>query len=139
MDIPQLILELTHDEGRKSSVYQDSLGFWTIGVGHMVDARRGGGLSDHIIDQILRDDVAVVAAELDNKLPWWRNLDNKRQNVIANMAFNMGVPKLQGFVHFLAALKAGDYATAATEMLDSLWAKQVGDRADRLSNVIRGE
>ena len=138
MDLSKLFDELSNDEGREASAYTDSLGYLTIGVGHLIDKRKGGTLSDWIIDQILRDDIMIKASELDVKLPWWRTLDDDRQNVIVNMAFNLGVDGLLEFHHFLAALQAGDYESASRYMLESLWATQVGARADRLAARIKG-
>jgi len=138
MNIYNMSEELIRDEGVVSHAYQDSLGYWTIGVGHLIDKRKGGGLSDIIIRMILQNDINEVTTELDERLPWWRSLTEERQRVIVNMAFNLGVGGLLGFRKFLAALKVGNHEGAAIEMLDSLWATQVGDRATRLAGMIRG-
>jgi lysozyme len=66
------------------------------------------------------------------KEPWWRNLDDNRQRILANMCFNLGYPRLSGFKNFLSALQVSDFEKAAVEMMDSKWADQVGDRAKRL-------
>ncbi|MGR9580626.1 glycoside hydrolase family protein, partial [Pandoraea sputorum] len=66
---------------------------------------------------------------------WWRSLDPVRQRVLMNMAFNMQ-GKLLGFRNFLAAAQRGDWARASAEMLDSLWARQVGDRSKRLAKMM---
>jgi lysozyme len=65
-------------------------------------------------------------------MPWWNELDETRQRVLANMCFNLGCPRLKNFKNFLAALEAGDFETAGEEMMDSKWATQVGSRAVRL-------
>ena len=52
------------------------------------------------------------------------------------MCFNMGAPRLSGFKKFIAGVNAGDWNTAAVEMMDSRWARQVGNRAERLKNRI---
>jgi len=133
-----MVNELTRDEGVVKHAYQDSLGYWTIGVGHLIDKRKGGGLSDIIIQMILQQDIKEKMAELDQRLPWWKLLNEECQRVLVNMAFNLGVPGLIGFRKFLTALQEGNNELAATEMLDSLWAKQVGARADRLAAMVRG-
>ncbi|QGZ66342.1 hypothetical protein FAZ98_31610 [Paraburkholderia acidisoli] len=69
-------------------------------------------------------------------LSWWRQLDEVRQRVIANMCFNMGIDKLLGFAHMLAALKLHNFAVAAAEMKNSKWFGQVGDRAVRLCSAM---
>ena len=52
--------------------------------------------------------------------------------------FNLGYDRLSKFKKFLYALKKGLYEDAANEMLDSLWAKQVGNRATQLAALMRG-
>lgn len=134
----QLLAELRRDEGVVRHAYQDSLGWWTIGVGRLIDPRKGGGLSDAEIDLLLANDVARVEAELDRRLPWWRTLDPARRRVLVNMAFNLGVGGLLGFRNTLRAVREGRWEDAAEGMLQSKWARQVGARATRLAAVMRG-
>lgn len=138
LNVGKIAAQLRIDEGVVPHAYQDSLGYWTIGVGHLIDKRKGGGLSDKIIAWILYEDIQSKVGELDKKIPWWRELSGDRQDALVNMAFNLGTDGLLGFVKFIAMLKEGKYREASIEMLDSLWAKQVGDRAIRLARVIRG-
>jgi lysozyme len=137
MTDPLLIAELRRDEGVDRSAYQDHLGFWTIGVGRLIDRRKGGGLSDEEIDYLLQNDIKRFAKELDKALPWWRGLDPVRQRVILNMAFNLGTAGLLSFKNTLAAVKAGEWAKASAGMLASKWAKQVGLRAVRLAHMMK--
>lgn len=132
-----MIKELRRDEGVVSHAYQDHLGYWTIGVGRLIDKRRGGKLRKSEIDMLLSNDIDEFAASLDKHLPWWRTLDGVRQRVILNMAFNLGVNGLLGFKNTLAYVKAGNYEKAASNMLLSKWARQVGNRAKRLSEMMR--
>lgn len=138
MNLLPLISELRRDEGVIPHAYQDSLGYWTIGVGHLIDKRKGGKMPDVIIDMLLRYDIDEKVAELNEKLPWWGFLDEPSQRVIVNMAFNLGVEGLLKFKDFMDALKDGDRDRAASEMLSSKWAEQVGARATRLATIIRG-
>ena len=138
MNLLPLISELRRDEGVVAHAYQDSLGYWTIGVGHLIDKRKGGKIPDVIIDMLLRYDIDEKIAELNEKLPWWGFLDEPSQRVIVNMAFNLGVEGLLEFKKFMDALKDGDRDRAASEMLSSKWAEQVGARATRLATIIRG-
>lgn len=133
----KLIEELSRDEGRIPHAYQDSEGYWTIGVGHLIDRRRGGGLPDRIIDDLLLHDINRAIEDLDRVLPWWRNLHPVRQRALVNMCFNLGWTKLCGFRRMLAALRVDDYEQAATEALDSRWATQVGPRATRIAHMLR--
>lgn len=136
MDIARLAADLRRDEGVRRSAYQDTEGYWTIGVGRLIDARLGGGLSDDEISYLLTNDIQRVTADLDRALPWWREMNEPRKEVLANMAFNLGIGGLQKFKRTLALLRRGDYGAAAQEMQRSLWARQVGQRAVRLADQI---
>jgi lysozyme len=74
---------------------------------------------------------------LDRNLPWWRDLSEARQRAVVNMCFNLGITRLLGFSKALAALKAGQYEEAARQFLDSRWATQVGQRAQRIAELVR--
>lgn len=137
VDIQKLKEDLERDEGRVDHAYQDSEGYWTIGIGHLIDRRKQGSIPDFIIDALLEYDIEEKSRELDRILPFWRDLDPLRQRVVLNMAFNLGVGSLMGFKRFLQTLRASDYALASIEMLDSKWARQVGKRAERLSKMMR--
>jgi len=121
--------QLIRDEGIKLRVYQDSRGVPTIGVGRNL---RDKGISlteaEMLLDNDLRD-----AFRLADQLPWITELDEARRNVLFNMAFNLGVQGVLGFTKTLELVRQGRYAEAAAEMLRSDWAKQVGNRAERLS------
>lgn len=129
----KLRAQLSRDEGRIPHAYQDSLGFWTIGVGHLIDAHKGGRLPEHIIDALLDYDIQEHTKELFARLPWISELDPARQAVLINMAFNLGVQGLLTFANTLAFIKAKEYEAAAKNMLLSKWAQQVGPRATRLA------
>lgn len=124
--------QLRVDEGFVPHAYQDSLGYWTIGIGRLVDKRKGGGISEDEAEMLLDNDLAKVEGELLGELPWVAGLDSARKQVLANMAFNMGMPTLLTFRATLAAVQRGDYAKAADQMKASKWRSQVGARADRL-------
>jgi lysozyme len=134
MNREKLIAQLEIDEDRRKIIYKDTLGKITGGVGRNLSDRP---FSDDEIDLMLKNDIAFVERELDRRIPWWRKLDDVRQNVIANMAFNMGVPRLLGFSMTLDLVNSGRFDAAAEEMLRSRWAVQVGDRAKRLSTMMR--
>lgn len=129
--------ELRRDEGVIPNAYQDSLGYWTIGVGRLIDKRKGGRLRDEEIDFLLLNDIAEKEEELDAAIPWWRTLSDARQRVLLSMCFNLGIKGLLGFQNTLAMIKVGNYAGASAGMLDSKWAKQVGSRATRLSEMMK--
>ncbi|MFN3858095.1 MAG: glycoside hydrolase family protein [Caulobacter sp.] len=132
-----LVAELLRDEGFVSHAYQDSLGFWTIGIGRLIDKRKGGGITREEAEFLKANDIARFKAELDRKHPWWRSLDPVRQRVILNMTFNMGSGWLDSWPNTVKMIRAGDYAGAASAMLTSTWAKQVKSRATRLAEMMR--
>jgi lysozyme len=136
VDKSKLIEELIRDEGEVLHAYKDSLGYLTIGVGHLIDIRKDGSISKAASRFILNEDIDEKIADLDHAIPWWKSLSETRQRVLVNMCFNLGISGLLKFKKFLFALKVGDYGTAKKEMLDSLWARQVSDRADRLAEMI---
>lgn len=133
-----LIQQLRRDEGNKPTVYLDHLGFQTIGVGRLVDARKpGSGLRSDEVAYLLNNDIDDRIEALMRHLPWFQNLDDARKGVLLNMAFQMGTEGLLKFVNTLAIIRAGNYDKAATAMLQSLWAKQTPARAERLAEQMR--
>lgn len=127
MDFSKLCAELERDEGLRLKPYLDNAvpPKLTIGIGRNL-TDRGIGRDEAFL--MLHNDVDGAVADLDQRLPWWRRLVEVRQRVLVNMCFNMGISRLLGFHDALARMQAGDYAGAATAMLDSAWARQVGDR-----------
>lgn len=132
-----IVSELIRDEGMVLSAYRDSLGYLTIGVGRLIDSRRGGGITEQEAIYLLSNDIDRVKVELDIRLPWWTTLSNVRQRVLVNMAFNLGISGLLKFRNTLQAIQDGRYEDAAQGMLKSKWAGQVGDRALRLAKMMR--
>lgn len=133
-----LIKELERDEGRVKHAYLDSLGFWTIGIGRLIDKRRGGGLSDEEIDYLKRNDIARFKRDLDQVAPWWRSADPVRQRAIQNLAFNLGADGLvRKWPNTVALMKAGRWKEAAAAIrANKVWVGQVGARAERIAKQI---
>lgn len=153
-DRHDLIEELIKHEGLRLQVYQDTLGIDTIGIGRNLEDR---GISkeeldwmdyptiDHVYEYgiteadavyLATNDVQIVEDELLRAHPCVDRLDSVRQLVLIDMAFNLGVPRLCKFKNMWAAVHEDDFATAAKEMLDSRWAKQVKGRATKLANAM---
>jgi lysozyme len=133
----ELVRQLRGDEGVVPYAYQDHLGFWTIGVGRLIDKRKGGGLRPDEITYLLNNDIDDRINELNRRLPWFQNLDDARKGVLVNMSFQMGVDGLMGFKNTLKLVEQGKYENAAHGMLQSLWAKQTPERAKRMSEQMR--
>jgi lysozyme len=136
---PGLRQDLIADEGLRLHAYADAGGVWTIGVGHTgAEVREGLAWTRAACLEALERDIARAEAGLDAHLAWWRTLAAERQDVLANMAFNLGVEGLLAFRHTLEAVRAGDYPLAAERMLASEpWRSQVGARAERLAAQMR--
>ena len=135
MNIDRLKADLERDEGVVEHAYQDHLGYWTIGVGRLIDKRRGGGLSHDEMVYLLGNDIDRKTAEMDRRMPWWRDLDPVRARGLVNMAFNLGVAGVLNFRNMCAALRSGDWQRAHDEALNSLWARQVGQRSQRIADM----
>ncbi len=125
-----LLDQLTRDEGLRLKPYKDSVGKLTIGVGRNLD---DVGISRDEALLLLANDIQNAKDRIEQELPWAGNLDEVRLAALVNMVFNMGIGGVMQFHKFLAALAAGDFKTASTEMLSSHWAEQVGPRAQRLA------
>jgi lysozyme len=134
MNKDQLRTELTRDEAEKLMPYTDTVGKLTIGVGRNLSDR---GISHDESQYLLSNDIRLVESDLNQHLPWWINLTDARQRVLANMCFNLGINRLLGFKNTLEFIRTEQWDKAADGMLQSTWAKQVGQRAIRLSEMIR--
>jgi len=129
--------QLRLDEQEVLHAYQDHLGFWTIGVGRLIDKRKGGGISREEAALLLRNDIQRTTGAIQENIPWFEKLDTVRQAVLLNMAFQMGVGGLLGFRNTLKLIEDGKYVHAAAAMLQSKWATQTPERAKRLATQIR--
>lgn len=135
VDRDKLKQELTRDEGLRLSAYQDSLGYWTIGVGHLL------GAHPRMTSITLAESQALFEADINEAEMRARRFagsvegDEVRWRALVNMAFNLG-EGLGEFKRFLGAVNLGDWPKAAIFMMESKWARQVGQRAIRLRNMI---
>lgn len=121
-------------EGLRLKPYKCTAGKVTIGVGRNLDDK---GITQAEAFALLENDIDEVCRELDQVWPWWRQMTDPRQQVLADMCFNLGLGRLKGFVNTIGFMKAGEYDKAADGMLASLWASQVGTRAQRLARMMR--
>jgi len=143
MKYKRLETDVKSDEGGfHSKVYPDSVGVWTIGYGttRIFGVSVNADTSDMlkpIAEEILRSDLFGACIDAQTVIPSFNELGSVRQEVLVNMAYNLGRTGLAGFKKMLKAVDLGDYETAADEMLDSKWAKQVKTRAVRLAQQMR--
>lgn len=130
MDRKSFIEQLVLHEGFELHPYVDTVGKVTIGVGRNLTDR---GISKEEALLLLENDVELHKEELEAAFPIVTQLDGVRYYVLLDMAFNMGIPRLSKFVKMWAAIESKNYFRAADEMLDSKWARQVGQRARTLA------
>lgn len=135
MNIEAVKEMLINNEGMVLHCYQDHLGLNTIGVGRLIEEGKGG-LTEEECKYLLENDIGRVMERLDRNFPWWRDLSEPRQHVMIDLSFNLG-NRLLKFVNFLASLEAGDYQSASEHLLDSKYARQVTNRANRNAELIR--
>ncbi len=136
MNVQQIVkTQLIQDEGLRLKPYTDQKGKLTIGYGrNLTDI----GINQKEADIMLDDDIAGASLDALSLFPNLFDLDEKRQAVLINMIFNMGKATLSGFRQFRQAIADKDFQVAAGEMENSAWFHQVGARAQRLINIMRG-
>ena len=144
MNLRKLRAQLAIDEGIKYEVYNDHLGFATFGVGHLVlesdpeyGSEIGTAVSESRVIEAFEQDCENVLRDCNILYEDFGDLPEEAQQVIANMMFNMGRPRLTKFRGMKRGVDSRNWNDAADEMVDSTWYKQVTNRADRLVNRMR--
>ena len=140
MNYERLLTTLKEDEGIEYKIYADHLGYLTFGIGHLIgkeDSEFGSPLGTLVTEQRVREafkkDVDLAVSECvalyGNKFYLW---PDEVKEILVNMMFNMGRTRLSKFAKFKDALAKKEWKHAAFEGRDSLWYKQVTNRAERL-------
>ena len=147
--------KLIEHEGLVLTVYQDTLGIDTIGIGRNLKDRGISkeeldyldipnmeviyehGISEADARYLALNDIAIVENELCRVHSCVEDLDGVRQLILMDMAFNMGVPRLCKFKKMWNAVHEQNFEAASLEMMDSKWARQVGRRAKKLSDAMK--
>ena len=144
MNVEKLREQLKIDEGCVYEIYNDHLGYPTFGIGHLVresDPENGSPLGTEVsedrVNEAFDADVEIVLSDCNTLYPDFEDLPEEAQQIIANMMFNLGRPRLSKFVGMKRGVDAKDWNAAADEMVDSRWYRQVGARAERLVNRMR--
>ena len=144
MDLVKLREQLKIDEGCVYEIYNDHLGYPTFGIGHLVresDPENGSPVgtkvSEDRVADAFDDDIEIVLSDCNKLYPDFEDLPEEAQQIIANMMFNLGRPRLSKFRGMKAGVDARDWNRAADEMVDSRWYAQVGRRAERLVDRMR--
>lgn len=132
-DITSLEDQLIDHEGLELKPYRCTAEKLTIGVGRNIEDR---GITEDEARYLLKNDIKIVEDELLERKPEVAGLDSVRQRVLVDMGFNIGLPTLMKFQNMWAAIEEEDWEEASAQMMDSRWAKQVGRRAERLSQAM---
>ena len=139
MNIERVQKQLEIDEGVVYEIYTDHLGSPTFGIGHLITKNDpefeepvGTPVSKERVDSVFAIDIKIAEDECCVLYPFWEELPEEVQEILVNMMFNLGRPRLTKFKKMNAALEMGDWKTAAVEGRDSRWYHQVGNRSERL-------
>ena len=139
MDIDRVRKQLEIDEGVVYEIYNDHLGYPTFGIGHLVrktDPEYGLMVGDSVskerVQEAFEADLSVACNECSILYYDWHKFPDEVQEILVNMMFNLGRPRLSKFRNMKKALDKRDWKLAAVEGRDSLWYRQVSNRAERL-------
>lgn len=135
VDLDKLTASIKAHEGLRLSPYDDATGNLTIGYGRNLT---GDGISNAEANYLLGNDLQSAIGEAEAQ-PWWNNVkdNDARSRALIECIFNLGIGKFNGFTKAIAALCTGDFETAGAELLNSLWAREVGKRAEVLAAMVQ--
>lgn len=125
---------LTRHEGFKSGVYKDSRGFNTVGFGRCLDTNP---LTRDEALYLMQGPLTAARTDLVTSFAWFPILDAIRQAVLMDLCYNIGIAGVLGFKKMISAMAAGDYDSAAAELMNSQYATQVGSRAKELAQMLK--
>lgn len=141
MNIARLMNQLKEDEGVRLKVYKDTRGLPTVGVGHLVIPADmlhvGDRITQERCDQLFEADLLRTLTACAREIEGWDTFPEEVQEILANMAYNLGIVGLLKFKRTLGYIRDGAYDLASHGLEDSLWYKQVKNRAKRLIARLR--
>jgi lysozyme len=139
MNIYKLREQLKIDEGVKYCIYLDHKGYKTFGIGHLLTRKDpefewivDTPVSYDRVSEAFEDDLDTVIDDCINVFPYFSRMPEEVQEIMANMMFNLGRPRFKKFKKMIAAVIEEDWHRAASEMYNSNWYHDVGERAQRL-------
>ena len=133
MKLRRLTKTLIRHEGLREQPYDCPAGFLTIGVGRNLEAN---GISEEEALVLLRNDIVACYQQCKRAFPWFEELNDVRQEAIINLVFNIGLDGFKKFKKTIGFIKQEKWSEAATELLDSRYAEQVGKRAQEVSKML---
>ena len=144
MDMEKLREQLEIDEGVVHEIYLDHLGYPTFGIGHLVretDPEAGWDVGTAVDEarciKAFESDIESVLSDCYKLYEDFDDLPEEAQQIIANMMFNLGYPRLSKFKNMKRCVDERDWIGAGEEMMDSRWYQQVPNRAGRLVNRMK--
>ena len=144
MDLVKLREQLEIDEGVKYDIYLDHLGYPTFGIGHLItedDPEHGQPVGTEVskerVEEAFEKDCEWVVRDCHKLYDNFDDLPEEVQQIVANMMFNLGYPRLSAFKGMKAGVDSQNWNEAADQMVDSRWYRQVGVRAERLVERMR--
>jgi lysozyme len=129
-------------EGVRTKPYKDSLGLWTVGVGHLIGDGKSlppewnREFSMGEVDSLFAQDYKHHK-EAAQKIPGYEQLNATGKAALTDLTFNMGPGWYKKWPNFTKALASGDTEGAARSLEDSKWYSQVGNRAAKIVAMIR--
>ena len=140
--------QIKRHEGEVLNIYEDSLGYKTLGVGHLCkpedpeyDWVVGTSVSQEVVDIYYENDFVTHLAEaihIFGSEEGFYNLPEDIQHVLVNMCFNLGGTRLSKFKNMMRACRENNWKEMAVQMEDSRWYKQVGRRSKELQDMVLG-
>ena len=130
----KLIEQLKIHEGMKLKPYKCTAGKLTIGIGRNLE---DVGISMEEANMLLRHDIQEATRQLLHAFPWMGEFNDARISAMINFTFNVGIGTVKKFENTLSYMQSGEWDKAADEMMDSRWARQVGNRAIEVTDQIR--
>jgi GH24 family phage-related lysozyme (muramidase) len=144
MDYQKLKDEISADEGYRTDIYLDHLGYPTVGIGHLIlktDAEYGKPVGTKITDarvtELFLSDIESSIKDAKKLFVNFDTCSDDIQRILVNMVFNLGYTRFSKFKKFKAAIESRNWKQAAIEGADSLWYKQVPNRARRLMDRLK--
>ena len=128
-----LIENIKESEGFVKHVYDDSLGIPTIGYGFAI---KDLDLDEDIASEILSRKIEKLINRVDGKFDWFNEANDKIKEVVVEMCYQLGLGGFSKFKRTISYFANKDYIKASVEMLDSKWATQTPNRANKLSKIV---
>lgn len=149
IDMNEAVQRLAFHEGCVLHPYKDHLGYWTIGIGRCFEKNPitpeeekvigkdwRQGITKNAAYYLLRNDIKWTLAQLEWKIPFFKQLSDERQYALLDMAFQIGIYGLLKFKKMLGALGVGNWKEAKVQCLDSNYGRQTPSRAERIANCL---